>query len=142
MYLRDIINSISRIRPFIQRPYIQQRKSMLLNFCRSPKRSVIHVTQHALRIIGIRCINRSFVLILNSLINILDSQRLHRTTTSLTESSKPIVRASVLTSSRSSSTDGSFVLLFSKCQRRGPIRVRGNESQVPTWRNSMSTYPS
>ena len=32
---------------------------------RRPKRSMVYVTQHALRIIGICCIDRSFVLVLS-----------------------------------------------------------------------------
>ena len=53
-----------------------------------------------------------------------------------TDSSKPISLARFLTSSRSSSIDGSLVLLFSKCQRRGPgtisVDVRGERiSDVP-----------
>src|SRR6266436_1087461 len=38
----------------------------------------------------------------------------------LTEISKPMSRTSFFTSSRSSSIDGSLVVLFSKCHRRGP----------------------
>jgi len=38
----------------------------------------------------------------------------------LTDNSNPMVRASFLTSSKSNSTDGSLVLLFSQCHNNGP----------------------
>lgn len=41
-----------------------------------------------------------------------------------TDNSKPIVRARFFTSSISSSTEGSLVLLFSQCHKRGPVRNR------------------
>lgn len=50
----------------------------------------------------------------------------------LTDKSKPISRASALTSSRSSSIDGSLVLLFSKCHNRGPKRIQTRHGPVPS----------
>ena len=38
----------------------------------------------------------------------------------LTDNSNPMVRARFLSSSKSNSTDGSLVLLFSQCHNKGP----------------------
>ena len=45
----------------------------------------------------------------------------------LTDNSNPMVRARFLTSSKSNSTDGSLVVLFSQCHNKGPRHRKSSE---------------
>lgn len=90
----------------------------VFKLCRSPKGRVIHVSKHALGVIGIGRIDRPFVLVLE----VSDCSRINIPTQKLTESTNPSLQQRVLSSLRSSSTEISLEVLFSQCQRSGPIR--------------------
>ena len=91
----------------------------LYPFRRGPERGAVRVAQHALLVGHVRGIVRTLVLfkIVNQFAWVKLRQQSYPTLMS-----KPILRASSLTSSRSSSTEGSFDVLFSKCHNNGPSR--------------------
>ena len=84
---------------------------------------MIYVTEHRILIVNIGRINSTFVLIAVSPVPAREQD-------TPTLMSKPICAASALTSSRSSSIEGSLVVFSSKCQRSGPsIGARTSESR-------------
>lgn len=86
---------------------------------RSPKRSSIRIAQHSLGISSVSSVDSTLVLVWENLpqYELLPDEDDIKPRTSI---SNPTIFASSLTSVRSNSTDGSLVLLFSQCQRRGP----------------------
>ena len=77
---------------------------------------MVRVAEHRARVVGVGGVDGALVLRVGGLAyeGVESYLRQH------TEMSKPMALASVLTSSRSSSTEGSLVLLFSQCHKRGP----------------------
>ena len=106
-------------------------RSMHLHFfgC-SPERGVVNITQQGVLIVDICCGYRAFVLQQRRSNPVLGPRNDKHTLIS-----KPMVRASSLTSSRSSSIEGSLVLLFSKCHKRGPDNVFMMHNKVTIYSN-------
>lgn len=112
----------------------------LWNLRSCPKCSMIDVTEHGFRVGGIRRIDRSLVLSDVSSLQITPYHSYHKMAIlrgkewgerTLTHMVNPIFRASSLTSSRSSSIEGSLVVLFSQCHKRGPeLRLAGHPNSI------------